>query len=207
MNDTNPYSLPHLPEVFRALQNGYHFTIDDGDPYFALRDNRGSYEQLISALGYRLNEDARGYFYLTADEYARQSRKINQITVFTFILAEHVWQTASGGHDSIEASLLQSRWTIDELPHLSSERYLALLRQALGNRDSEVGHNEIRGMVRTMAEFGFVHFEDASRDGFRFRASIHRVLDLAYAALDTDTEAAEPTDTESEAEEFESDGQ
>lgn len=185
MSDHNPYSLPHLSEVFRALQAGYHYTIDDGSPYYALRDNRSDYEQLLAALGYQLNEDPRGFFYLTADQFARQSRQIERIAVFTFILVEHVWQSLDRTRQSIETTLLESPWTIDGLPHLSSERYIGLLRQVLGIRDGEVGRGELQTLVRAMAEFGFIAFEDSKQE-FRFRPAVHRVLDLAYVALETD---------------------
>lgn len=153
-----------LGAAFEALSQGRHVCATDTDLFRDLQERTEDYKQVFSALGFRLDHDARGFFYFhgSAGGLAQDSERI---ALFMFILVD--WLNDKG--EGLDA-LFGRAFTLDDLPHMASDRYRGYLRQT-GVEDAE----GLRKVVSRMARFGFADDQGGGR--FRFLPPIHRLLD------------------------------
>lgn len=170
MSNQSPYALPHLAEAFDLLRSGYHISRDDGNLYWALHDNIDAYVDLFKHLGFRLECHPRDFYYFHGE--GDLSETSSRMALFVFILVE--WLADRG--ENVEEAVMAAPFTIEDLPHLKSERYKAAMKE-VGVMDQE----GIVAILRTMERFGFVR-----RQGdrvFRFRTPAYRFFDLCLAVL------------------------
>ena len=89
------------------------------------------------------------------------------MAVFTFILVESL---ADQGKQ-VEETLMTHTFTVIELPHLSTDRFIAYMRDV-----GVTSLDDLRQVLKNMRRLGFV--EMVGDDLFRFRTPAYRFLDL-----------------------------
>ena len=178
MNNGDPLAIPRLSEIFEALRRGRHICSEDGDLYWAVRDNIEILERLFSGLGFRLETHPRDFYYFHGT--GSLSDRSERMAVFMFILVE--WLSDRG--DRVEETLMTRKFDVGEMPHLQLERYRQYMNEA-GIADE----NGIADIIRNLERFGF-----ARRHGdrlFSFKSPVFRFVDLCYAVLEMDGESPE----------------
>lgn len=169
------HELPHLAEVFELLRRGRHICVFDGDPYHALVDHQPAFAGLFAALGFELVAHRRDFFYFRTQ--TKPSDSATRMALFVLIMVE---DCSNRGHD-IEQTLLNEPLSIDELPHLESDRHIRIMNEAgLYDRD------DLERVVALLDRFGFAHRK--GRDQFIFRPPVCRFLDLCLDVLHADEE-------------------
>ncbi len=161
--------LPRLADVFRGLSRGRHICIDDGESYWALKENVALFHDLFEALGFKLIAHQKNFFYFEGDE--RLSDASARLVVFVFILVE--WLGDAGV--LVEEELLRREFSIQELPHFATDRYRSYMVQ-VGVTD----HDQFLLLVKTIERLGIAQLITESR--LRFRTPIYRFLDLCLKA-------------------------
>ncbi len=177
MTLASPFALPRLKEVFEALRRGRHLCAEDGDLYWALRDHREAYQDLLGHLGFRLHAHPRDFFYVEGE--GSLSDASARMALLVFILVEHLADQGA----AVEESLMTRTFQVAELPHLTTERYRAYLKEA-----GAEGEEGVEGILRNLERFGFLRRVGA---GFRFRPPAYRFLDLCHRVLQEAPEAGE----------------
>ncbi len=89
-----------------------------------------------------------------------------------FVLKE--WLADQG--EPVEAVLMTSSFSIDELPHLSAGRYAGYMKET-----GIEGREGILDVLKTMERYGFL-----VRTGgysFKFKAPVYRFVDLCHLVL------------------------
>jgi hypothetical protein len=169
MSRSGPFALPRLKEVFEALRRGRHLCPEDGELYWALRDNLEPFQDLFAHLGFRLEFHPRDFFYFRGE--GGLSDASARMALFMFILIEALGDTGA----AVEESVMTRTFSVNDLPHHGSERYQAYLKEA--GVDGDEGMESI---LRNLERFGF-----AKRTGsnFRFRSPVYRFLDLCHEVL------------------------
>jgi len=175
----SPFALPRLKEVFEALRRGRHLCAEDGDLYWALRDNLDAYQDLLGHLGFRLAAHPRDFFYVEGE--GNLSEASARMALLVFILVEHLADQGA----AVEESLLTRTFQVAELPHLATERYRAYLKEA-----GVEGEEGLEGVLRNLERFGFLRRTGGA--GFRFRTPAYRFLDLCHRVLQEAPEAEAP---------------
>ncbi len=172
MNATSPYALPYLEEIFRKLRRGEHICAEDGESYYALCKDIDLYIDLFRQLGFRLEYHPRNFYYFKGEGILSDAS--SRLALFVFILMEYI----EGKGEPIVDTLLTKNFVIDELPHLTSDRYRAYMKEA-GVEDSE----GLENIVNSLGRLGF-----AQRKGntFRFRVPIYRFFDICMGMLKPD---------------------
>ena len=160
---------PRLAELFRALRDGRHLCLEDGPLYTALEQHSHAFRDLFRALGYRLEHHRKGVYYFRGDSAVTDTAR--RFCVFTWILVEHLGDRGDG----IEEALFAGTFSIDELPHLQTERYQQTMAE-LGVADGE-------GIVRVLAGMERFGFATVQGDRVRFRRPLYRIVDLCIQLL------------------------
>lgn len=181
MSTTNPYALPYLEEIFGKLRRGEHICAEDGDYYYALRKDFDLFSDLFTQLGFRLECHPRDFFYFRGK--SPLSETSSRLALFIFILMEYL----EGKGEPVVETLLTKSFAMDELPHLTTDRYRSYMKEA-GVEDDEA----LEGLISNLSRLGI-----AQRKGntFRFRAPIYRFFDICLRILKPDEadKAAEET--------------
>lgn len=172
-------NLEKLEEIFRELSRGRHLSAADGDLFAALEKYPTEYQALFKKLGFELVCDARGFYYFFGARAT--ANNVNRLALFLYILID--WLADNG--EGITAALAGKSFNLNELPHLSSERYRSYL--------SHVGiatPADLAETIRTMENFGFLA---QTGDGtFRLLPPAHRIVDACVAAgVDAENNAEE----------------
>ena len=175
--------LPYLQQIFDELRRGKHLAQDDGPHVHALREHEQHYTRLFSSLGFTLIQHTRGFFYFAADSSSGVTELAARMAVFTFILVEHL---ADHG-EQVENSLMTKMFNVTELPHLTTDRFMAYMRD-VGVTSLE----DLRQILKNMRRLGFA--ELTGDDLFRFRTPAYRFLDLC-AELASEQEDGTTEDT------------
>ena len=167
---------PKLAQIFRALRDGRHLCLEDGELYTALEENAEGFTELFKALGYTLKPHRKGIYFFHGDNAVTDTAR--RFAVFAFILVEHLGDSGQG----IEEALFTSSFLVEELPHLQSDRYRETMAE-MGVANVE----DLSKLVRSMERFGF-----AAPDGdrVRFRRPMYRLIDLSVRVLETEEEDA-----------------
>lgn len=165
-------ALPkRLAEVFRLLQKGRHICIEDCTNYRMVEQEEDRYRTVFDALGYELIHHAQGFYYLKGGR-TLSSRSLQSISIFVFLLFQHLEDNKQGERDhSWIRSLTAKRFLIDELPHFSTLQHRTMMAGL------ELTPITLRQRVlRVLNQLGMLEYID--ENGFRFRSPIYRFVDL-----------------------------
>ncbi len=164
-NNDSILELPHLAEIYECLRRGKHISVRDGNIFHALKRQATLCEVLFAKLGFKLEHNARDFFYFfDTTNFTELSARI---AVFMFILVESL---ADKG-EPVEETVLTRRFVFKDLPHLQGERYQTYMREA-GITTPE----DLAKVVQNMERFGFARRMDEAT--FVFEVAIYRFLDL-----------------------------
>jgi hypothetical protein len=171
--------LPRLAEIFDQLRRGRHICREDGDIYWLLQKNRQDYEDIFTALGFRLESHAREFFFFRGE--GSLSKQASKMALFFFILVE--WRADRG--DFVERELMDGEFAARDLPHLQVDRYRAAMREV-----EVMTPDDLLEVIKSMETFGFARrLED---DHFRLRTPAMRFVDLCHEILRRDESSGEP---------------
>ncbi len=173
--------LPHLQEVFDRLRRGWHLSPEDEPAFSAVAMQPEAYAEYFAPLGITLVRHARDFFYFDPESPENIPDALPRIAVFSFILVDH----AANQGRPIEEFLLGQHFLIGKLPHLSSDRYAAMLRQV---EVEDVGG--LSQILKNMERYGWVKF--VGEDEFRFLRPFHRVFDKCLELAAAASAPAEP---------------
>ncbi len=166
-------SHPKLAELFRLLRDGRHLCLEDGELYSAVEQDPEGFTALFSALGYALQPHRKGIYFFRGESTVTETAR--RFAVFTFILVEHLGDAGQG----IEEALLTRVYALDDLPHLTTERYRETMAEV-----GVSGVDDLGRLLGSMQRFGFT--ELVGDDRVRFRRPVYRLLDLCTHVLDLD---------------------
>lgn len=160
--------LDKLEEIFRELSRGKHISAADSELFSALEKHPADYRSVFKKLGFDLVCDARGFYYFFG---ARSTaNNVKRLALFIYIFID--WLADSG--EGITAALAGKSFSLDQLPHLASERYRAyLLHVGIATQA------DINETIRTMENFGFLTQGDGN---FRLLPPAHRIVDACVVA-------------------------
>ena len=168
------FDIPGKKEVFQALVSGMHISLHSGELYHYLGNNLDDYQTELATLGYHLVHEL-DYFYLQDQEDERPNDYSRRCLVFITIMIESI---ANTGGDIMETLLSESGFEVDQLPHLSTERY----RNYMQNLD--IGETrQLKSLLNNMHRSGFVEYREI--DNFlRFLSPVNRYLQLSLDILE-----------------------
>jgi hypothetical protein len=172
-------ALPHLELIFNKLRRGYHFTPEDGEVYRTLWDRFEEYQRLFDSLGLDLKKHPKNVVYLVANDNVQPGKQARRMGLFMLVLVEHFGET----HSSIVSSLFDTRFRLENLPHLKAARYEEYMN-AIDVHDA----GDLEGIVRSLVRFGFAKRVE---NGFMLRKAAYRFLDLCLEASDLAKEESE----------------
>lgn len=172
-------ALPHLELIFNKLRRGYHFTPEDGEVYRTLWDRFEEYQRLFEGLGLDLRKHPKNVVYLVANDNVQPGKQARRMGLFMLVLVEHFGET----HSSIVSSLFDTRFRLENLPHLKAARYEEYMN-AIDVHDA----GDLEGIVRSLVRFGFAKRVE---NGFMLRKAAYRFLDLCLEASDLAKEESE----------------
>ena len=118
-------TLPHLKEIFDRLKRGCHLSPEDEPLFSALAANFPAYADYFAPLGLTLVRHEREFFYFEPDIQENVSKTLPKIAIFSYILIDH----AANQGRSIEEFIMGQNFLVSKLPHFTTDRYTALLRQ------------------------------------------------------------------------------
>ena len=159
-------ALPHIQEVFDRLRRGSHLSPEDEPAFSAVAANPEAYAEYFEPLGLKLERHPREFFYFAPESAEKPPDTLPRIAVFSFIFVDHADNTGK----PIEDFLLNQHFFISRLPHLSLDRYAALLRQV---EVEDTGG--LRQILKNMERLGWVKFH--GEEEFSFLRPFHRVFD------------------------------
>lgn len=172
---------PKLPDIFRLLREGRHLCLEDGQLYEIIEGNASEFTALFRSLGYVMEHHRKGIYYFRGDSPVPEIAR--RLAVFTFILVEHLGDTGQ----SVEESVFTTTFSLEDLPHLQSERYRETMSEVgIGDADS------LLKMFRTAQRLGFV--ELLTDDRVQMRRPLYRLLDLCTRVLTLDEESNEDSE-------------
>jgi hypothetical protein len=161
--------LEKLDDIFRELSRGRHLSAADGDLFGALEKHPAEYQALFKKLGFELVCDARGFYYFFGARAT--ANNVNRLALFLYILID--WLADNG--EGITAALAGKSINVDQLPHLTSDRYRGYLAHVGIATPADLAET-----IRTMENFGFL--AQGSDGAFRLLPPAHRIVDACVAA-------------------------
>lgn len=181
------FDIPGKKDVFQALVSGMHISLHSGEVYHYLNDHLDDYQTELETLGYHLIHEL-DYFYLQDHQDERPNDYSKRCLVFVTIMIETLSNT---GTDILETLLSETGFEVDQLPHLSTERY----RNYMQNLD--IGETrQLKSLLNNMHRSGFVEFREG--DNFlRFLSPVHRYLQLSLDILEQHNKQNNAADSES----------
>jgi hypothetical protein len=182
--------LNFLPEVFRGLRAGLHWSYGDTE-YLELNERFEDYRAYFACCGLELRRDARGFIYsVPEDNDFKGSDTVTKLVAFTAVWVD-AW--ADEGR-SVARLVAGERVPLADLPHLRADSHRRALER-VGVRSEE----DLRSVVGSLERLGLAHVDSSGM--LQLRAGFHRLLDVCQTAANSDaspTEAPEET-MESEA--------
>ncbi len=175
MNDQSPFALPYLKEIFEKLRRGRHICAEDGNLFYALRDNIGAFTELFHHLGFRLESHSRGFYYFQGEGSLTDTS--NRMAVFVFIIMEYL----AGEGEAVEEGMMTKTFVIDDLPHLKSDRYRTYM-----NEVGIVDEDELITVINNIEYYGFI---TRKANAFHFRVPAYRFLDICMQLLKMESAA------------------
>ncbi len=160
--------------MFRLLRKGRHICVEDGPNYRIIEQEEDRYHTVLDALGYELIHHAQGFYYIKGGT-TFSSRSLQSITIFVFLLFQHLEDNKQGEPDHTWVrSLTTKRFLIDELPHFGTQQHRAMMASLELTRATL--HQRV---LRVLHQLGMLEFVDDR--SFRFRSPIYRFVDLCMA--------------------------
>lgn len=171
---TSVFDIPGKKEVFQALISGMHISLHSGELYHYLNNNLDDYRTELETLGYQLVHEM-DYFFIQDQQDERANDYSRRCLVFVTIMIEAISNT---GGDILETLLSESGFEVDQLPHLSTERY----RNYMQNLD--IGETrQLKSLLNNMHRSGFIEYREI--DNFlRFLTPVNRYLQLSLDILE-----------------------
>ena len=173
--------LLHLQEIFELLRKGHHLSLEDEPAFSAVTANYDAYAQYFAPLGLTLVRHEREFFYFAPKATDTPPGTLAHIAVFSFILIDDAANTGK----RIEEFVFTTHFLVSQLPHLSLDRYTALLRQVGAVPDP----SGLRSILKKMEGFGWVKF--LGEEEFKFLRPFHRMF---YKCLELSETATQRTD-------------
>ncbi|WP_228710710.1 DUF4194 domain-containing protein [Saccharobesus litoralis] len=176
----NLTELSLLQDINKKLVSGYHISEQDIQLWQQLDQYQDEYSALFSALGYHLKHDARGFFYIDADDSTVNMGKISRsFAVTVFVLIEYF---ADQGFDPLRA-LFDKVITEETMQALVQNQY-HLFEQLEITSASELKRDVFNRMLRN----GFaieaqnidshsLESEQTGQMGFKLLSPVYRYLD------------------------------
>lgn len=166
MNQIDLSALSLLSTINKKLVSGYHVSEQDTTLWQQLDQEYPQYEALFSALGYQLIHDARGFYYLLADDSTPSMGKISRAFALTiYVLVEHY---ANQGKDPLAA-------LFDNMIDLQLMQTLVIQNKHLFDQLEIFSGSELRKEVfNRMTRFGVAKETDT---GYQIGAAAYRYLD------------------------------
>lgn len=162
---------PRTDSVFRALRMGRHLCRQDGEDYYDLQRHERDYTAVFKALGYELVHHDQGFYYFTGQS-TLQSKRLRAATLFMLILFQDLEDNKFNQPErSWERTLLDRRFSINELPHFATAQR-RMLMNAVGITPEKLETT----LLRFLTHLGVI--EPSGTSGFRFRAPVYRFVDL-----------------------------
>jgi hypothetical protein len=148
--------------------------VEDGPNYRIVEQEEDRYRIVLDALGYELIHHAQGFYYIKGGK-TFSSRGLQSITIFVFLLFQHLEDNKRGEPDHMWVrSLTTKRFVIDELPHFGTQQHRAMMANLELTRATL--HQRV---LRVLDQLGMLEFIDDR--SFRFRSPIYRFVDLCMA--------------------------
>lgn len=184
---TGHTGLPALAEIFHALRRGRHISAVDGHLFTHLSNHYAAYHQLLQELGFTLTRHARDFFYL--EDQTNFTDIAGRMALFVFVLVESL---ADKGQP-IEETLMTRPFTLGDLPHLATDRYRDLMREA-----DVTTTEQLYAIVNYLDRYGFVRRKPD--DLFEFLSPTYRYLDICmeYANRESPPETSPASDPDDE---------
>ena len=160
--------MPRLKEMFQYLQRGGHVSSETFGLYHEMQDHEVAYEALFAALGYTLESDRRGFYYLVPEDTQLILNATTQkMALLIFVLVDVL---ADSGRDPLQA-MLKDELSLQIVSEQMFDNHTALLMQG-GFESAEAVE---KYFSTTFCRLGF-----AAVDGeqLRFLAPVHRFLDV-----------------------------
>ncbi|MCI0747258.1 MAG: hypothetical protein L0Y58_17780 [Verrucomicrobia subdivision 3 bacterium] len=186
--------LPHLASIFDRLRRGYHLGPDDEPEFSALAGPRfEEYAASFAALGFTLVRHEREFFYFEPENPETIPDTLPAIAVFSYTMIDHA--ANHGRTMSIEEFIFGQNFLVTTLPHVTLDRYTALLRQ-VEVHDTD----DLRRVLNRMEQIGWVKIKGMGQDEFRFLRPFHRVflkcIEVSDAKNKADAQTAAPANGE-----------
>ncbi|WP_438938507.1 condensin complex protein MksE [Algibacillus agarilyticus] len=167
--------LTLLQDINKKLVSGYHISEQDVQLWQQLDQYQDEYAALFSGLGYRLKHDARGYFYIDADDSTVNMGKISRAMAVTiYVLIEYY---ADNGFDPLRA--LFEKVITEEIMQQVVQNQYHLFEQLEITSAAELKRDVFNRMLRNGFATETQSFEehDLGQMGFKLLAPVYRYLD------------------------------
>lgn len=173
--------LPSLKKLFQLLTRGYHVSSGDFSLYNELQENEETYQRLFKSLGFDLQYDRRGFYYLGGGEGIASikgtSRKIAHIL---FVLTEYFADKGGMPYQKIMH---------DEI---SVSRELTPAYEAHADALAENGFTSVETLINYLrGRMNKLGFSSVNGDTLRFNPPIARFLDLCITIAEQYDKAKE----------------
>lgn len=178
-NTINLGRLPHLQEINKKLVGGFHICEHNLGLWQELDQNEDAYIALFKGLGYRLQRDSRGFFFIDSDESTVTMGKTSRAFALTiYTLVEYF---ANKGYDPIRALFEQDidLATLDAIVNDYSHLYEQI--------EIDSGHELRKEIITRMLRFGMAREYGG---GYRLLPPIFRYLDALNDVSDGERELA-----------------
>ena len=175
----------HLQEIFEKLKNGYHISPEDDVLYAALNsDDKEDYAKYFAGLGITLRKHEHDFYYFEPDAEDKNSPRLAKMTVFSFILIDHIANTRGL---AVEPTIFGETFALRGLPHLNTlDSYRARLEQV-----NVLSYPDLRDIITRLEAIGWAKW--ISDDEFRFLRPFHRLLSKCLELSQQSGQHAEET--------------
>lgn len=183
MGSDAPSAAVQLPaqlgEAFRLLRKGHHICRDNGPVWFDLRDNAEAYRTIFNALGYRLSDHPRGFYYFSEGQQSRPDVLSRLVYFFACLFADldqgrfepaiTRWVDTLTDHEFRIEALADHMFTSND-----RQRIFAQLQVRRDSLDKAV--------VAPLLRYGIAY--RAQSGSIRFRQSVYRFVEFFQACAD-----------------------
>ena len=174
----------HLAEAFQSLRKGKHLCRADGPVWFDIRDNEGQYRTIFSALGYRLSDHPRGFYFFSEGQQARPEVLTRIVYFFACLFADldqsgqHRWVDSLTDQDFDIAATIQNMFAAND-------------RQRVFDQLKVTTEGFDKSLIAPLVRYGIAIRADNGR--LRFRESVYRFVELFRAAGEEELSPSAPT--------------
>lgn len=185
MSSDAPSTTVQLPaqlgEAFQTLRKGYHLCRDDGPVWFDLRDNADAYRTVFSALGYKLSDHPRGFYYFAEGQQSRPD-VLSRLVYFLACLFSDLDQ------GRFEPAI--TRWVDTLTDHefsiaaLADHMFIANDRQRVFAQLQVRRDNLEKAIIAPLVRYGIACRSHSG--SIRFRQGVYRFVEFFQTCADAD---------------------